>query len=95
MSEADRRQRDAFQSGVRRRRERVEEGRRSGERSLAQNLALIGSLGWLVVVPTLLGIYVGRRLDGAQGTGLLWTGALLLAGLTLGCWLAWKRVHEA
>ena len=60
-----------------------------------QNLALIGSLGWLVVVPTLLGIYVGRRLDGAQGTGLLWTGALLLAGLTLGCWLAWKRVHEA
>ena len=34
-----------------------------GERSLAQNLATIGALGWLVITPTLAGAFLGRWLD--------------------------------
>ena len=65
-----------------------------GERSLARNLAMIGALGWLVVTPTVLGVFAGRWLDHRFGSGIFWTGALIVVGLTLGCALAWRRVQE-
>ena len=80
---------------VRRQRARRERWRREGERPLGHNLALIGVLGWLVVTPTLIGIFIGRWLDRAVDGGIFWTVSLLFAGVCLGCWLAWKRVNEA
>jgi ATP synthase protein I len=80
---------------VRRRRTRRERWQREGERPLGRNLAMIGVLGWLVVAPTLVGIFVGRWLDHAVGSGIFWTLSLMFLGLCLGCWLAWKRVNEA
>jgi ATP synthase protein I len=55
---------------------------------------MIGALGWLVVIPTLVGILVGRWLDRLWETGIMWTAALLFVGLVAGCTLAWKRIHE-
>ncbi|MGE0745639.1 MAG: AtpZ/AtpI family protein [Rhodospirillales bacterium] len=80
---------------VRTRRERREHWQREGERSIGRNLALIGALGWTVVVPTLAGIFMGRWLDSRLDSGVFWTLGLLVAGLALGCWLAWKRMHRA
>ncbi len=65
-----------------------------GERSLAQNLAMIGALGWLVVTPTLVGVFLGRWLDGRLHSGIFWSGALLTAGLVLGCAIAWRRIQQ-
>ncbi|MBI1197007.1 MAG: ATPase F0F1 [Phenylobacterium sp.] len=65
-----------------------------GERSLARNLAMIGALGWLVVTPTVGGLFLGRWLDRRFDAGIFWTGALIVAGLTLGCVLAWRRIEE-
>ena len=79
---------------VRRQRARRERWRREGERPLGHNLALIGVLGWLVVTPTLIGIFVGRWLDHTFDSGIFWTVSLLFAGLCLGCWLAWQRVNQ-
>lgn len=79
---------------ARRSRARRDLGRREGERSFAQNLAMIGALGWLIVTPMLIGLYIGRSLDSLRGGGIFWTGALLVAGLSLGCWLAWKRMTK-
>lgn len=67
---------------------------RHGERPIARNLAMIGLLGWLVVTPTLGALFLGRWIDRRTGGGIFWTGALLVAGVTLGCWLAWRRVVE-
>ncbi len=81
---------------VRRRRQHREQGRREGERSIGQNLAMIGALGWTIVGPLLLGIFTGRWLD-AHWPGpsrLFWTLGLMAAGLALGCHLAWKRIHR-
>lgn len=77
--------------GVRLRRAR----RQSSERrpTLLGQLAAVGSLGWLVVAPTLAGVFVGRWLDGKLGTGFQLTAALLLVGVALGFWLAWKRMR--
>ncbi|HTV31813.1 MAG TPA: AtpZ/AtpI family protein [Methylocella sp.] len=79
---------------VKRRRERRERWQRQGERSLGQNLAMIGAFGWAIVVPTLLGIFAGRWLDRTFHSGIFWTLGLLTAGLTFGCTLAWKRMHS-
>jgi ATP synthase protein I len=80
---------------VRRQRARRERWRREGERPLGHNLAMIGVLGWLVVTPTLIGIFIGRWLDRVAESGVFWTVSLLFAGLCLGCWLAWQRVNQA
>jgi ATP synthase protein I len=55
---------------------------------------MIGFLGWVIVTPTLLGILAGRWLDQRLGTGITFAGGLLVAGLALGCWLAWVRIHR-
>jgi ATP synthase protein I len=79
---------------VRRRRTRREHWQREGERSIGQNLAMIGTLGWTIVTPTLIGIFAGRWLDRAFGSGIFWTLGLLVLGLAAGCSLAWKRIHR-
>src|SRR6516162_6943550 len=79
---------------VRLRRGRRERWQREGERSIGQNLAMIGAPGWAIVTPTLLGIFAGRWLDRHFGSSIFWTLGLLVAGLILGCTLAWKRIHR-
>lgn len=85
---------EPLKEAVKTRRERRGRWEREGERSLGQNLAMIGSLGWTVVIPTLLGIFLGRWLDHAFRSGIFWTLGLLAAGLVLGCTLAWKRMQR-
>jgi ATP synthase protein I len=61
-----------------------------GEFSVARRLAQIGVLGWMIVTPTLLGVLLGRWLDHKLASGVFCTGPLLLIGLAIGCWSAWK-----
>jgi len=79
---------------VRKRRERRAQWEREGERSIAQNLAMIGALGWMIVAPTLAGVFVGRWLDDMFSMRLFWTLGLMVLGLTVGCALAWQRMHH-
>lgn len=79
---------------VKTRRERLEQWRRSGERPIGQNLAMIGALGWLIVVPTLIGMFAGRWLDRHFGVEIFWTTSLLFLGLAIGCYLAWRRMQR-
>jgi len=74
--------------------ERQQRSRREGEPSLLHQLASVGVLGWVVVVPTLLGIALGRWLDAHWHTGITFTAALLLLGLVLGGWSAWRWMHR-
>lgn len=80
---------------VRRHRDRRADWQKHGERSLGANLLMIGALGWLIVLPMLGGVFVGRWLDRLAGSGITFTAALLLLGLGLGCRLAWQRMHKA
>jgi ATP synthase protein I len=83
-----------LEESIDRRRARRARWEREGERPLALNLAMIGALGWLIVVPTLAGIFAGQWIDRRAGSGLTFTAALLVAGLALGAWLAWQRMHR-
>lgn len=77
---------------VRLREQRSERWKKEGERSLWQNLSMIGALGWLIVTPTLLGVLLGRWLDRLFDTGIFFSGALIVLGIAIGSYLAWQRV---
>jgi ATP synthase protein I len=79
---------------VRLRESRSEKWKEEGERSLWQNLAMVGALGWLIVTPTLLGILLGRWLDSLFGSGITFTGALIVLGVAFGSYLAWQRINK-
>jgi ATP synthase protein I len=85
---------DEMERAVRLREQRRERWKREGERSLWQNLSMIGSLGWLIVVPTLLGVLLGRWLDRVFNTGITFSGALIFVGIAIGSYLAWQRVRK-
>ncbi|WP_054006453.1 AtpZ/AtpI family protein [Cypionkella psychrotolerans] len=68
---------------------------RDGEASVGRRLAQIGVLGWIIVAPMLGGIALGRWLDGRFDTGLFWTAPLLMVGLGLGGWFAWRWMGSA
>jgi ATP synthase protein I len=79
-------------NAVHQQRSRRARAHQEGQRSIGQDLAMIGVIGWTVVTPTLLGILLGRWLDRKFLTGIFWTLGLLCAGLALGCVLAWQRL---
>jgi ATP synthase protein I len=79
---------------VRRRAGRTRHWMREGDPTLTRQLAAVGVLGWIIVVPTLLGMVLGRWLDGRLATGILFTAACLLLGVVLGCWSAWRWMHD-
>jgi ATP synthase protein I len=81
---------DGLLRSVRRQRARYQSWLRQGEPSFGRNLAQVGVLGWTIVIPTLLGVFLGRWIDHRFGTGIFWTGPLLLVGLGVGCWSAWQ-----
>lgn len=79
---------------VQRRAERSERWLREGEPTLMRQLAAVGVLGWIIVVPLLAGVALGRWLDRQLASGITFTAALMLAGLAIGCWSAWRWMHE-
>ncbi len=80
---------------VRLREEREEKWKREGERPLWQNLSMFGALGWLIVIPALLGVLLGRWLDTRFGTGITFSAAFIFLGVAYGGYLAWKRMHKS
>jgi ATP synthase protein I len=74
--------------------EREEEGRADPEPSLAARLGQIGVLGWTIVVPTLLFLFLGRWLDRIFGTGIFFSAPLLMIGAGIGLWFAWRWMHR-
>lgn len=86
---------DPLLKNVRQRGDRHRHWLREGDPSVARRLAQIGVLGWIIVLPMLLGIFAGRWLDAKLHSGLFWTAPLLMCGLGLGCWSAWKWINSA
>ncbi len=94
MSGAQPPEHDELARSVERRRHRKRLFALFGERHFSRNLALIGSLGWLIVTPTVLGAFLGRWLDGMFESGIFWSASLIFCGAALGFWLAWRRIEK-
>jgi ATP synthase protein I len=85
---------DGMAAAVRQQRKRRRDWLREGEPSMARFVGQIGVLGWIIVAPTLIGLFIGRWLDHKFGTGIFWSAPLLLVGVVIGCWSAWQWMHR-
>ena len=85
---------DPITTAVRRQSERRQQWVRAGDPSVARFVGQIGVLGWIIVTPILIGLFIGRWLDQKLGTGIFWSAPLLLVGVVIGCWSAWTWMHK-
>ncbi len=74
--------------------EREKRGREMPEPSLGARLGQIGILGWTIVVPTLLCLFIGRWLDRTFKTDVFFSATLLMIGVAIGFWSAWRWMHR-
>lgn len=68
--------------------------RREGQRSIWFGFGMFGLIGWAIAVPTLIGVALGLWLDRVAPTTFSWTLALIVAGVCVGCWNAWRWVSQ-
>lgn len=85
---------DEFEAQVRSERALIEKGRREKGQTFWSYLGLIGVVGWSVVVPMVAGLFVGVWVDGKFGGGYRWTLGLLVFGLSVGCYNAWRLITK-
>lgn len=63
--------------------------KREKNRGIWFGLGMMGTIGWSIVIPTLIGIAVGIWLDRRLPSRISWTLTLLFVGLFIGCLNAW------
>ena len=76
MNDQEQSDRESMLKVIKTSEERRRKWEEEGERPLWKNLSMVGALGWLIVVPTILGVFVGRWLDGKAPISFLWVGPL-------------------
>lgn len=55
-------------------------------------IGAIGAFGWQVVLPILLGIFIGLWIDNTWHGKLSWTLVLLITGIIIGCFNSWRWI---
>ena len=84
----------ALEQEVTQKSQRKLQARQEGESSVWVGLGLFGLVGWSVMVPTLAGIALGLWIDRRFPSPYSWTLMLLLGGIALGCWNAWRWIQR-
>jgi ATP synthase protein I len=85
---------DDLLRSIRRLASRRSKSEREGPPSFGRQLAQAGVLGWIIVLPTLLGALLGRWVDRSLATGIFWTAPMMLVGLAIGCHAGWRWIHQ-
>ena len=83
---------DEFEVRVRSQRALMEKGKQERGESFWRYVGLIGTVGWSIVVPMVLCVFLGLWLDRKLDSGSKCTLGLLLFGLSMGCLSAWRSI---
>lgn len=86
--------RDKMVSSIEMQRLRKLRARRHKDRSVWFGLGMMGTIGWTVAIPTLLGAALGIWLDTRWPGSFSWTLTLLITGLLIGCLNAWLWISR-
>lgn len=84
---------DRLEQAARTEAERERRGAENPEPSLGARLGQIGVLGWMVVLPMLAMLFLGRWLDHRFASGIFFSAPGLMIGAVIGFWTAWRWMH--
>lgn len=62
--------------------------------SFWRSLSVLGTVGWSIAVPAVVGAWLGHRLDLRWDSGVRFTLMLLVLGVMVGSAIAWRAVRE-
>lgn len=68
--------------------------RREKVGNLWQQVARVGTLGWMIVLPIVGGALLGHLLDRRFDTGVRWALALMSVGVVAGGFALWRAIQE-
>lgn len=80
------------EDAIGRRAQRLKKTRESAGVSPLRGLGVFGMIGWSIAVPTVGGAFLGLWLDRTLPQDFPWVIALIMAGVTLGSFVAWAWV---
>ncbi len=83
-----------FREDVEQKEKRAIRGRKGKKRSMWYGFGLFGIVGWLVMIPTVLGIGIGVYLDRTLESRFSWTLMCSVLGIAIGCLNAWFWVSR-
>lgn len=63
-------------------------------RSLWAQATWVGTVGWLIAVPIVVGAFLGHLLDRRLGTGITWAMAFMGVGVLLGGYALWRVGYD-
>jgi ATP synthase protein I len=66
--------------------------KRRGVQDIWFGLGMFGLIGWAVAIPAVLGVMLGVFIDQHYPGNHSWTLSLLIIGLFIGCFNAWRWV---
>lgn len=90
----DRQKPPAWEDSVDVKEQRKIRARREKNRSVWFGFGMFGMVGWSIVVPTVLGIFLGIWIDQNWPSQFSWTLMLMLGGLIIGSMNAWSWVQR-
>lgn len=79
-----------FSNEIEKKVQRMLKARQREEHPLAFGLTMMGTVGWTIVIPVLIGAWVGRLLDERLTQSVSWTVTLIVGGLFVGGYTAWR-----
>ena len=83
-----------FTEKIRRKEKRKLQARDKEKKSVWFGLGAFGVIGWMVMIPTLIGLAVGIWLDISFEDRISWTITFLMIGVFLGCFNAWRWIKS-
>jgi ATP synthase protein I len=84
---------DKWQADVTGKEIRKIRARREKRRSIWFGLGTFGMVGWSVVIPTLIGLFIGIWIDNTWPGRYSWTLMLFMGGLAFGLYNAWRWIQ--
>lgn len=93
MRPTDRAKRTDLRAAVRRDTARLAR-RETGHRSFWRSFSVIGMVGWPIALGAVGGTLLGRYFDTRLDTGIRFTLLLMMVGVTVGCFAAWRTVAQ-
>jgi len=57
-------------------------------------LGMFGLVGWSIAIPSVAGALIGVWIDSRWPSRYSWSLMLLIGGIALGCFNAWKWIHK-